>query len=365
MTIWFIFAAMIAAVVAGLLVPFRRRVGISVPADADFDKAIYRDQLIELERDKARGIIGEIETEAARNEISRRLLQAAKPNAVVAGNGRRFQKYAVLLVPLIAFPLYIKYGNPQLPAVPLGERLKGAIENQDFAALVATVEQHLAEDPKDIKGWQVLAPAYKREQRWSDAADAYANIMRLQEPNAQAAADYAEMLVFAGGGIVNDQALKAFDEVLKLDANNPRGRYFTALAKKQEGKPDQAKALFEAFLKDTPAGATWRPMLEAELRDLSSAKAPALTDEQIALGQGMSAENQARMIQGMIDGLEQRLGESSRDLEGWLRLIRARRVANEIGKAQKSFETALGIFKDEPKALEVLKELSKELELKL
>jgi cytochrome c-type biogenesis protein CcmH len=364
MTIWFIFATMIAATVAALYAPHRRRGMRAVPADSDFDKAIYRDQLIELERDRARGLIGAVEAEAARNEISRRLLQSAKPNAVVASNGRRFQKYAVLLVPLIALPLYIKYGNPQLPAVPLGARLQGAIENQDFAALVATVEQHLAEDPKDIKGWQVLAPAYKREQRWSDAADAYANIMKLQEPNAEAVADYAEMVVVAGGGIVDDQALNAFAEVLKLDASNPRGRYFTALAKKQEGKPSEAKALFEAFLKDTPTDASWRPMLEAELRDLSSAKAPALTDEQIASGQGMSAENQAKMIQGMMDGLEQRLGESSRDLDGWLRLIRARRVANEIDKAQKSYELASGIFRDDPAALETLNGLAKELGLK-
>jgi cytochrome c-type biogenesis protein CcmH/NrfG len=28
-------------------------------------------------------------------------------------------------------------------------------------------------------GWKVLAPAYKREQRWGDAADAYANILQL------------------------------------------------------------------------------------------------------------------------------------------------------------------------------------------
>ena len=58
--------------------------------------------------------------------------------------------------------------------------MKGAIANQDFEALVATVEAHLAAAPNDVEGWKVLAPAYKRERRWSDAADAYANVLRLR-----------------------------------------------------------------------------------------------------------------------------------------------------------------------------------------
>ena len=131
----------------------------------------------ELERDQGRGLIGAAEADAARNEISRRLLQVAKPKTFATGN--RYALLAVLLVPLVALPIYAKYGSPRLPDVPLQERLKGAIANQDFEALVATVEAHLAQSPNDIEGWKVLAPAYKREQRWGDAADAYANILQL------------------------------------------------------------------------------------------------------------------------------------------------------------------------------------------
>ena len=158
-------------------------------------------------------------------------------------------------------------------------------------------------------------------------------------------------------------AQTAVGEALKLDAKNPRARFFDALAVKQEGKPDEARRLFTAFLADSPADASWRPAVEAELRDLASARAPALSDEQIAAVQSMPAGDQATMIKGMIDGLEQKLGSDSHDLEGWLRLIRARSVSNEAEKARASLQLAMAIFKDEPASLQALQGLAKELEL--
>ena len=291
--------------------------------DSDFDRAIYRDQLQELDRDKARGLIGETEAQAARNEISRRLLQVAKPPEPIAGN--RYTLLAVLLVPLIALPVYAKYGSPLMPDVPLQERLKGAIANQDFEALVATVEAHLAEAPDDIAGWKVLAPAYKREKRWRDAAEAYANVLRLAPPTSETITDFGEMLVFANEGMVTDEAERSFAEALKLEAKNPRAKFYYDMALKQEGK------------------------------------APALSDEQIAEGQAMSKQDQTAMIASMMDGLEQKLGKDSRDLEGWKRLIRARRISNEIDKAKISLDLAMSIFKNEPATLEALRDLAKEL----
>jgi cytochrome c-type biogenesis protein CcmH len=338
MMIWLIFTGMTAAVVAALLVPFTRKSFGSLNSDAEFDRAVYRDQLQELERDQGRGLIGAAEAEAARNEISRRLLQVAKSKTFATGN--QYSLLAVLLVPLVALPIYANYGNPRLPDVPLQERLKGAIANQDFAALVATVETHLAEAPNDIEGWKVLAPAYKREKRWIDAAEAYANVLRLSPPTSETITDFGEMLVFANEGMVTDEAERAFTEALKLEAMNPRAKFYYDMALKQEGKA---------------------PALSDEQIAAGQAKAPALSDEQLAAGQAMSTQDQTAMIAGMIDGLEQKLGNDSRDLEGWKRLIRARRISNEIDKAKISLNLAMNIFKDEPASLNVLQGLAKEL----
>jgi len=359
MTIWLIFASLTAAALAVLALPFLRR-QLWLPERAAYDRAIYRDQLAELERDRARGAIGEAEGEAARNELSRRLIQAAPAQAVAGKPRSALAVLGLLLVPA-ALPLYLLSGSPQLPDVPLKARLEKATESQDFAALIAKVELHLAQNSGDIEGWKVLAPAYKRLQRWSDAAEAYANVFRLSKPEAGLMADYGEMLVFANEGMVTKDAAKVFDEALKLDPKHPAALFFHGLGLKQEGKEAEALAAWRALLAETPAGAGWRSSLEQEIASLSGAKAPALTQQQIATAQEMSAADRERMIRSMVDGLEARLQTDGDDIEGWRRLIRARVVLGETDKAKTAYLAAKRRFQDNGGAIASLDGLAHEL----
>jgi cytochrome c-type biogenesis protein CcmH len=361
--IWIVFGAMTAAVAAILFIPLSRPGQPFATSEADFARNVYRDQLQELDRDLSRGLISADDAAAARNEISRRLLGAGDVPATPATT-LRYAWLAVLLVPLVALPTYYRLGSPASADVPLAARIDNAVKNNDFAALVAQAEKHLADHPDDLNGWKVVAPAYKSEKRWDDAAQAYLRILQLAPPTAEGYADYGEMLVVSGEGMVSDQAHQAFRAALKLDPKSPRARFFDALALKQEGNRDEAKKRFEAFLADSPADAPWRPILDQELKDLSNAKAPVLSEDQIAAGKNMSSQDQATMINAMMDRLEQRLGSDSRDLDGWKRLIRARSVSQNLPKAQKALQTAREIFKTDQVAIDDLNGLAKELELK-
>ena len=329
-----------------------------------FDRAVFRDQLTELDRDVSRGLIGEREAEAARNEISRRLIAAVSGQSAAeqGAHSIAWTLATVLVVPIVAVPLYLAIGNPSLPDVPLVARLEKAVEQGDFAALIAKVEMHLAENPADVQGWKVIAPAYQRASRWADAANAYSNILKLSAPDAGTLADYGEMLVFANNGMVSADASRAFAQALNLDANLPKARYFHALALKQEGKTEEARRLFDRFLAESPADAPWRPMLEAELQDLDS-RPPALGKEAIDVAKTMTQDDQQAMIRGMVEGLDQRLKTNGKDLEGWLRLMRARIVLNEPDRAAVAYESAKTWFRDDPKALAALDDLARELKI--
>jgi cytochrome c-type biogenesis protein CcmH len=361
MSFWLAMAVLTAAVLGALLVPLLRK-----PADGitrkEFDLAVFRDQLAELDRDKGHGLIGEEEAEAARNEISRRLLAAshAQERAASGSRSRRAAVAAVAAIPLIAIPIYLRNGAPTLRDVPLKDRIEHAVENQDMVALVAKVEEHLAKNPDDAKGWTLLAPIYRHMSRFEDAARAYSNILRLSPPVAETLADYAEMLVFANQGVVSSEANKAFAEALKLDANNPKARYFAALALKQEGKAGEAIAAWKALLADSPADAAWRNVVEQEI---ASANAPGPTQDQVAAAQNMNPEDRQNMIRSMVDGLEQRLKENGNDLEGWQRLINARMVLGEQDKAKFALLAAEKALKDKPEALASLNEFAKNLSL--
>ena len=64
---------MTAAAIFAVLWPLGRR----KPLRRGSDIAVYRDQLDEIVRDRSAGLIGEAEAEAARVEVSRRLIAAA------------------------------------------------------------------------------------------------------------------------------------------------------------------------------------------------------------------------------------------------------------------------------------------------
>jgi len=74
MTLWFAIALMTVAAVFAVLWPLAR------PASSlrsGSDVAVYRDQLDEIERDRAAGLIADKEAAAAQVEVSRRLIAAA------------------------------------------------------------------------------------------------------------------------------------------------------------------------------------------------------------------------------------------------------------------------------------------------
>ena len=371
--IWIVIAAMTAAVIAALLLPvLKRGAGEGVDRNA-YDRAVFRDQLAELDRDLERGVIGPAEAEAARNEISRRIIAAAeRPQERQAAVAPAVALLCVLLVPIVAIPLYVKAGSPGLPGVPLAARMAEAEEKGDYEALIVKVEQHLASNPDDIEGWKVLAPAYRRGMRFADAVEAHRNIVRLSPPDALAIADYAEAMVMAGQGIVSAEAHDLFGKALELDPKLPKARFFDGLALKQEGRMEEAKAAFEAFLKDTPADAPWRPMLVAEMQDIGAqemgaqdggARPPALDSETIANAQSMSAEDQQAMIRSMVDGLEERLAANPDDLDGWLRLIRSRAVLGEAGKAKEAYDKAQAHYSGNADALAQIAALAKDMNL--
>ena len=212
--IWIVFGVMTAAVIAALLLPVVKWGPKAALADRNaYDRAVFRDQLAELERDAARGMIGPSEAEAARNEIARRLIAVSGVESGESGAARTAPWAALALaalVPLVALPIYLKTGNPGLPDVPLAQRMAEAEAKGDFDALIVKVEQHLAKNPDDLEGWKVLAPNYSRAMRWEDAADAYRNILRLAPPDAATLTAYGEAMVMANQGMVPAAAHEQF-----------------------------------------------------------------------------------------------------------------------------------------------------------
>ena len=180
-------------------------------------------------------------------------------------------------LPAIAFPLYARLGQPMMPDEPLASRKVAPQSNGEIEAAVAAVEARLTAKPDDGKGWAVIAPVYMRLERYSDAAHAYAEALRLLGEDPLRRSAYGEALVAAAGGVVTDEARQAFDRALTEQPDQPQARYYLALAAEQDGKKADAIRDYEALLADSPPDAPWRSMVNARSRRSRASPRPRRT----------------------------------------------------------------------------------------
>ena len=391
MTLWLLLALMTAAAVAAVLLPLARQ---PREAQGGNDVAVYRDQLDEIERDRANGAIGAAEADAARTEVSRRLIAAADADAADAADKgtkpvwrrRAAGLIALLILPLGATSLYLRLGSPELPSQPLAERLSrvhagvpmqggAGGRDQSVEALTARVEAYLEQNPNDGRGWEVIAPVYMRGGNFAGALRARANALRLLGPSAEREADHAEAMVAAENGVVTAAAKSGFERALKLDNQNVSARFYLALAAEQDGRPAEAVAGWKALLADAPPDAGWTEFVARAIARASgepvaaarSAPEPAeqkRTTADVAKALGMApaapaaapapptaapappaapAANplaQDDMVRGMVSRLADRLKEDGSDVDGWIRLVRSYVVMGEADKARAAAKDA-------------------------
>lgn len=367
MEIWFIVAALSVVSVAVLWFGARRAAGSRLEDSASARIAIYRDQLAEIDADLARGTIDAGDAASHRTEVARRLLAASASQDVAQNVGRRwFMPVPALLVPLFALAIYARVGAPGMPDLPQAERLAQAEKSNDLEALVYKVERHLAQHPDDVTGWDVVLPSYQAMGRFGDAAQAYRRLIVLKGPSAELYANLAEMLMFSGNGLMPAEGAAAAREALKLDPKHSKARYYEALGLVQDGKAAEALARFETLLAEAPPDAPWRDAVVKQIAELKVAgtKPSGPSQEQVDAAGSMSAADQQEMIRSMVDGLAAKLEADPKNLEGWLRLIRARVVLKEADIAKAALQKARSTFDGDQGALGELAALAAELELK-
>ena len=336
MNLWFVFALMTAAAMFAVLLPLG--LGGARPAGGD-EATVYKDQLAEIERDVAAGQIGSAEAEAARVEISRRLLavadQARNPPMKSSPGLRRVAAVLALAgLPLLALAIYLPLGSPWLADFPLAGRARTADATQPLENLVTQVEQHLEKNPNDGRGWNVLAPVLLRLGRYDDAVRAFRNSLTYNGENASRHADLGEAIAAAAGGVITADAKSEFERALALDANEAKASYFLGLAAEQDGRKADAATIWRAMLDKAPADAPWRTLVSAALVRVGSPSAPALSEQTMAAAKDMKAGDREAMIRGMVDRLATRLKQNGNDVDGWLRLVRAYMVMGDRDKAK-------------------------------
>lgn len=364
--IWIVFATMTGAAVLAFLWPLAAK--RNAASRLEIETNLYQAELADIDRDVKRGLMTEPDAEAAKAEAARRLLAATAVEPAQAGpRGVKYASLAVILiVPVLTVGLYLRLGAPDYADMPLQARLQAQPANMDMAAALARIEGHLAQEPDDARGWEIMAQVYTRLERPGDAAKAYRNLIRLQGASPDLLMALGQSLVFADQGRVNEEALAAFEKALAAQPTRLEPRFYLALAAEQQG--DRARALegYARILADAPADAPFVSMVQERIARLGgeapAASAPVAPSPGAAIAAMPPAERETA-IRGMVEGLATRLAANGGSLEEWSRLVRAYTVLREPEKARLALAEARKALGAEAAAAAALDALAGELGL--
>jgi cytochrome c-type biogenesis protein CcmH len=361
MILWLTIALMTLAAVFAVCWPLSRR-GQSGRWGSDI--AVYRDQLEEIDRDEGAGLVGSAEAEAARVEVSRRLIAAADSAkaasaavAAVPAGRTRFATLAaaILLLPLGAGLTYLSLGSPNLVPVSMdaaaaGQALPGGIEDT-----VAEVETYLESNPKNGRGWELLAPVYLRLGRFDDAVRARRNALEIFGPDAARLGDLGEAIVVASNGVVTTEAKSLFERANAADPEDVMAQYYLGLSAKQEGRREEAVQRWTALVSSAREGAEWLPMVKNALARVDEKSPPMMVAAPAAPASAVSPpEHSGSAIEAMVERLAQRLKQDGSDVPGWVQLVRSYRVLGQSDKVKTATADAHAALAGNAEALQRL-----------
>lgn len=397
-TVWFWIAAggMTLAVAATMVAAVLR--ARPDPADGPRALQVYRDQLAELERDAARGLVPDAEADRLRTEIARRLLDAdrARGAAPVAPTPRAARAAAVAAILAVvgagSVALYARLGAPGYPDIPLAARIAEAdaraaarIGQEEAEArlaalprtpgpadprhveLVEQLREVVAGRPDDLRGHELLARNEAMLGNFAAARRAQAAVVALKGDAATAEdhAALAELMILAAGGFVSPEAEAALNRALALDPANGTAHYYMGLLFAQNGRFDLAVRIWRPLLDRSAPDAPWVVPILDQMPDVAAlagvnwsppvrmARGPSAAD--VAAASSMDPEARQAMIRGMVEGLAARLASDGGPPEDWAQLIRALGVLGEGDRAAAIWAEAQGRFAAAPAALDTIR----------
>lgn len=395
MLFWLITAVLTVLVITALARALVRNADADRPPAA-YDLDVYRDQLKEVERDLARGVVSQADAERARTEVSRRILAADAAlqkheqssgetgGAVLAG-------VTAAVVIAGAYGMYLQLGAPGYGDLALKDRIEAAQilrtqrpdqaaaeaglparqgtqgEDPDFIALVQRLREAVAARPDDVQGWELLSQSEARLGNFANAHAAKAQALEAKggEAGAQDFSEYADLLILAAGGYVSPQAEQMLERTLALDPADGPARYYYGVMMSQTGRPDTALRVWDQLLREGPADAPWIVPIEAQIDEMAmragvnyarpatgTGRGPSTADIEAA-GE-MSPTERMDMIQGMVTGLSDRLATDGGPVEDWAQLISALGVLGQLDQAAAIFANAQDVFGSDPSAMDAL-----------
>jgi len=270
----------------------------------------------------------------------------------------------VIFIIAIAIGASRNFGSASEPTAAAGRNDIG-VNAAGPDAVIASLEERTRKDPSDVEAWQLLGWSYFENGRYLDSANAYGKATKLEPARAVYWSSLGESLVMADERNPMPKAAKAaFDKAIILDPKDPRSRYFLAVSKDLDGDHKGAINDWLALLTDTPKDAPWESDLirtveqvgkvhkidvteslastqkkrasdlSGILKSIAAAPIPGPSKTDMAQAAKLPPGQQQQMVSSMVEGLETKLANNPKNVDGWIMLMRSRITLGETAKAK-------------------------------
>ncbi len=284
MLFWIICVLLALLAVAFVALPLLRATRVDAgPARAALNAEVYRDHLLELDRELADGVLSVEQHAIARTELDRRALaEAAVPagmaparltptgGAPTVRRSRWLASGVLALVPVLAITGYLALGNPAALNPP----------DQQFLQMVDALAEKLKANPDDAQGWVMLARAYQITGRMPESIAAFEKASALRPDDANLLAGHADALAMMQGSL-SGKPFELIVKALKLDPKNQTALALAATAAMENGQFAESIALWRRLAAVVEPGSADRKAVDQaieQVRQAALAKGVTLAD---------------------------------------------------------------------------------------
>ncbi len=180
----------------------------------------------------------------------------------------KFAMLAVMtFIPLGALVIYLFSGAPQIDGAPQAERL--AADNLPPVALAAKIENHLAQNTGDSKGWHLLAALYMALGNYPQAEEAYQRARALIGDEPPLLTGQAQAIIFQNRGVISQRADQLLKRAWQKAPNDLATLYFLGEAARQDTKKSRARQFWRKALQQArkQKDKEWQDILQRKLAD--------------------------------------------------------------------------------------------------
>ncbi len=243
---------------------------------------VFKDQVLELERDLSNGTLSQEQFELAKHDIERELLESTKAEKLLRTEGSDIADsmaakasawVIIIALPILTITFYNAFGGgPQAFDDEAQQQPQVAAEGHqgsDVEQMIISLTERLDANPDDAEGWAMLGRSYYFVKDYPRAAKAYEMaIETAPSENADIYADYADAKALANNRNLQGAPLAAAERAIAINPNHVKALWLAGTGAYQIQDWKKAKRYWEQLMKHLEPGSDNARMISANLDEI-------------------------------------------------------------------------------------------------